>query len=74
MLILLEAGYNGLIWVIAFVFLIIGIIAFLVSLFGVYLYSLISKKSYTRKEFITRAFVATFMLLLISGIVCGTIM
>lgn len=69
----LEMGSNGLLWLILFIFAIIGLVGFLISLLGVFIYSQIKGVKYTTKEFLIRTFVATFMLLMISGIVCGTI-
>jgi hypothetical protein len=69
----LEMGGNGLLWLILFVFAIIGIVGFLISLLGVFIYSQIKGVKYTTKEFLMRTIATTFILLLISGFVCGTL-
>lgn len=69
--IFLEAGYDGLLALIIIIFLIIGVVAFLISLFGVYIYFMITDKNYTTKELLLRALLITFILLVISGFICG---
>ena len=71
--IFLEAGYDGLLTVIIIIFIIIGVVAFLISLFGVYIYSAITDKNYTTKELLLRALLITVILLVISGFICGTL-
>jgi len=69
--IFLEVGYDGLLALIIIIFLIIGVVAFLISLFGVYIYSTVTDKNYTTKELLLRALLITFILLVISGFICG---
>ncbi|GEM_PF-1569431 len=70
MLIFSEAGLN-LGGIIIMIFLIIGIISFLFSLFCVFIYYTIKGKQYTRKELWMNTFLMTFILLLVSGMICG---
>jgi len=74
MLNFLEAGgYDGLFAFIIIIFLIIGILAFLISLLAVYLYFKITGKNYTRKELWGYTVLLSLTIYVISGMVCGFI-
>lgn len=67
-----EGGLN-LGGIILIFILILGAIAILISLLGVFLYYTIKGKPYTRKELWSNTFLVALILCIISGTVCGLI-
>jgi len=57
--------------VIIMIFVIIGVVCLIISTISVFLYYTLTKKKYTTKEFWMNSFLVAFILLVVSGMVCG---